>query len=91
MDKSHRENHPCHRRRFSKSDAFKSCCVNIPKTAGGSNQIYHWIRLFGFEDWVYDFENVTDGRFLLAKLEEIIEVDRNTMAIIWRGPDQGEL
>ena len=32
-----------------------------------------------------------DGRFLLAKLEEMDRVDRNTMAIIWRGPNQGEL
>jgi len=29
--------------------------------------------------------------FLLAKLEEMDRIDRNTMAIIWRGPNQGEL
>ena len=31
------------------------------------------------------------SRFLLAKLEEMDRVDKNTMAIIWRGPNQGEL
>ncbi len=36
-------------------------------------------------------QGITDGRFLLAKLEEMDRVDRNTMAIIWRGPNQGEL
>jgi hypothetical protein len=32
-----------------------------------------------------------DDRFLLAKLEDMDRIDRNTMAIIWRGPNQGEL
>jgi hypothetical protein len=32
-----------------------------------------------------------DDRFLLSKLEQMDRVDKNTMAIIWRGPNQGEL
>lgn len=36
--------------------------------------------------------HITDEfSFLISKLEEMDRVDKNTMAIIWRGPNQGEL
>jgi len=34
---------------------------------------------------------LTGDRFLVAKLEDLDRNDRNTLAIIWRGPNQGEL